>query len=70
MSFVSAGSFTHGKPSQADPLKILLAKYIPDPDRRPQRDSSGDYNQSDVPTLIVSKRLRVISEVLIGLGNQ
>lgn len=38
---------------QSDPLTVLLAKYIPDPDRRPRRDVSGEYSQSDFPTLMV-----------------
>ena len=38
---------------QADPLTVLLAKYVPDPDRRPRRDVSGDYSQSDFQILMV-----------------
>ena len=38
---------------QSDPLTVLLAKYVPDPDRRPRRDVSGDYSQSDFQTLMV-----------------
>lgn len=38
---------------QSDPLTVLLAKYIPDPDRRPRRDVSGDYSQSNFQTLTV-----------------
>jgi len=34
-------------------LTVLLAKYVPDPDRRPRRDVSGDYSQSDFQTLMV-----------------
>jgi hypothetical protein len=44
---------------QSDPLTVLLAKYIPDPDRRPRRDVSGDYSQSDFQTLMVGSFLDV-----------
>jgi hypothetical protein len=44
---------------QSDPLTVLLAKYIPDPDRRPRRDVSGDYSQSDFQTLLVGSFLDV-----------
>jgi hypothetical protein len=38
----------------SDPLTMLLAKYVPNPDLRPRRDLSGDYAHTDLQTLIVS----------------
>ena len=38
----------------SDPLTMLLAKYVPNPDLRPRRDLSGDYTHTDLQTLIVS----------------
>ena len=48
---------------EADPLKILLAKYVPDPNLRPQRDSSGEYSQTDLPTLITTNSWRATAKL-------
>lgn len=48
---------------EADPLKVLLAKYVPDPNLRPQRDSSGDYTQSDLPTLVATNSWRATAKL-------
>jgi hypothetical protein len=39
---------------KTDPLTTLLTKYISNPERRPQRDLTGEWNRTDFHTLVVS----------------
>ena len=38
-----------------DPLTTLLTKYISNPERRPQRDLTGEWTKTDFHTLVVSR---------------
>lgn len=38
-----------------DPLTTLLTKYISNPERRPQRDLTGEWAETDFHTLVVSR---------------
>ena len=39
---------------KTDPLTTLLTKYISNPERRPQRDLTGEWTRTDFHTLVVS----------------
>ncbi|PVG01913.1 hypothetical protein CPB86DRAFT_25683 [Serendipita vermifera] len=47
----------------SDPLTMLLAKYVPNPDHRPRRDLSGDFTQSDLNTLIMTNSWRATAKL-------
>ena len=40
--------------SQTDTLNTLLTKYVPDPNQRPPRDTSGEWTTKDFHSLVVS----------------
>jgi hypothetical protein len=39
--------------TQTDPLTTLLTKYVPNPEKRPPRDTAGEYARADFHTLVV-----------------
>src|SRR6266404_2637665 len=39
---------------KTDPLTTLLTKYISNPEKRPQRDLTGEWTRTDFHTLVVS----------------
>ncbi|KAG8802758.1 hypothetical protein FRC17_006346 [Serendipita sp. 399] len=47
----------------SDPLTHLLAKYIPNPEARPRRDTSGDYEHADLETLVSLNSFRAIARM-------
>ncbi|CAG7847735.1 SubName: Full=Uncharacterized protein {ECO:0000313/EMBL:CCA67893.1} [Serendipita indica DSM 11827] len=47
----------------SDPLTLLVAKYIPDPQARPRRDLSGDYTHTDLRTLIMTNSWRATARL-------
>ncbi|KAA1470247.1 hypothetical protein DENSPDRAFT_774116 [Dentipellis sp. KUC8613] len=46
-----------------DPLTTLLMKYIPNPERRPRRDLTGDWTRSDFHTLVMTNSWRALARM-------
>ncbi|EJD47971.1 hypothetical protein AURDEDRAFT_113238, partial [Auricularia subglabra TFB-10046 SS5] len=44
-----------------DPLTTLLTKYVPQPEKRPQRDLSGAWHKTDFHTLVMSNSWRSLA---------
>ncbi|KAF8498609.1 hypothetical protein F5888DRAFT_1690439 [Russula emetica] len=46
-----------------DPLTTLLTKYISNPERRPQRDLTGEWTKTDFHTLIMTNSWRALARM-------
>ncbi|KAI0289448.1 hypothetical protein BC826DRAFT_1031882, partial [Russula brevipes] len=46
-----------------DPLTTLLTKYISNPERRPQRDLTGEWNRTDFHTLVMTNSWRALARM-------
>ncbi|KAI0285811.1 hypothetical protein BGY98DRAFT_909570 [Russula aff. rugulosa BPL654] len=46
-----------------DPLSTLLTKYISNPERRPQRDLSGEWTKTDFHTLVMTNSWRALARM-------
>lgn len=48
---------------KTDPLTTLLTKYISNPERRPQRDLTGEWNRTDFHTLVMTNSWRALARM-------
>ncbi|KAH9995547.1 hypothetical protein BJV77DRAFT_942843 [Russula vinacea] len=46
-----------------DPLSTLLTKYISNPERRPQRDLTGEWTKTDFHTLVMTNSWRALARM-------
>ncbi|KAI9458105.1 hypothetical protein F5148DRAFT_1321530 [Russula earlei] len=46
-----------------DPLSSLLTKYISNPERRPQRDLTGEWTRTDFHTLVMTNSWRALARM-------
>ncbi|KAI9451686.1 hypothetical protein BJY52DRAFT_91219 [Lactarius psammicola] len=46
-----------------DPLTTLLTKYISNPERRPQRDLTGEWTRTDFHTLVMTNSWRALARM-------